>query len=193
MTLADVESKWVGARAQRVNAAFEKAKRNSSCVFFIDEIDSLMSERSNAGSGVAETQNNGVVNALLTLMVDLRKSKVILVAATNYKDRLDSAGAREGRFDFKIEITTPDLEARVGLFKKGLLMNVPHIKAAPDVVEMVAQRWNGFSAKRILTVTEELPSYLKRNELRTLGFDEFMGARRSIQGRKGVSWKTSSP
>ena len=110
---------------------------------------------------MAETQNNGVVNALLTLMVDLRKSRVILVAATNYKDRLDSAGVRTRRsLDFKIEITAPDLEARVGLFKKGLLMNVPHIKVAPDVVERVAQRWNGFSAKRILTVTEELPSYL---------------------------------
>jgi len=193
MTLADVESKWVGEKAQRVSAAFETAKRNAPCVFFIDEIDSLMSERSNAGSGVAETQNNGVVNALLTLMVDLRKSKVILVAATNYMDRLDSAGVREGRFDFKIEITTPDLEARVGLLKKGLQMNVPHIKAAPDVVEMVAQRWNGFSAKRILAVTEELPSYLKRNELRTLGFDEFMGALRSIQGRKGVKLENVKP
>jgi transitional endoplasmic reticulum ATPase len=183
----------VGEKAQRVSAAFETAKRNAPCVFFIDEIDSLMSERSNAGSGVAETQNNGVVNALLTLMVDLRKSKVILVAATNYMDRLDSAGVREGRFDFKIEITTPDLEARVGLLKKGLQMNVPHIKAAPDVVEMVAQRWNGFSAKRILAVTEELPSYLKRNELRTLGFDEFMGALRSIQGRKGVKLENVKP
>lgn len=193
LTLADVESKWVGEKVQRVTAAFAKAKRSAPCVFFIDEIDSLLSERTSTGTGWAEKDANNVVNALLTLMVDLRKSKVILVAATNYMDRLDSAGVREGRFDFKIEITTPDLEARVGLLKKGLQMNVPHIKAAPDVVEMVAQRWNGFSAKRILAVTEELPSYLKRNELRTLGFDEFMGALRSIQGRKGVMLENVKP
>lgn len=193
LTLPDVESKWVGEKAQRVAAAFTKAKRNAPCVFFIDEIDSLMGERTNIGSGVAETDNNNVVNALLTLMVDLRASKVILVAATNHMDRLDGAGVREGRFDFKIEITSPDLEARVGLLKKGLQDNLSHIKASNDVVEMVAQRWNGFSAKRILAVTEELPSYLKRVDKRTLGFDEFMGALRSIQGRKGVQLENVKP
>lgn len=183
LTYADVASQWVGEKSARVRAAFEQARREQPCVLFVDEVDSFLEARDGRGDGVKEDRD--LVNAMLTLMVDIRRSRVILIAATNHMDRLDGAGVREGRFDFKVEITPPDLPARIGLLKKGLGENIPSIRADETVIESVAQRWNGFSVKRILAVTEELPSYVKANGLMALGFEDMMGALRQLQGQRG--------
>lgn len=185
LTYGDVASPWVGEKTARINAAFAQARRQQPCVLFIDEADSFLSSRDGeAGNGVKEDRD--VVNALLTLMVDIRKERVILVAATNHMDRLDAAGVREGRFDFKVEITPPDAEARVGLLKLGLETHLPKASVDPVLIESVARRWNGYSAKRILAVTEELGPYLHRAGRVTPGYEDFMGALRALQGRKGV-------
>lgn len=183
LTFADVASQWVGEKSARVRSAFDQARRQQPCVLFIDEVDSFLEARDGRGDGVKEDRD--LVNAMLTLMVDLRQTRVILVAATNHMDRLDSAGVREGRFDFKVEIRPPDLAARVGLLKKGLAENVPASRVEETVIQSVAERWNGFSVKRILAVTEELPAYLKANGQRSVGFDEIMGALRQLQGQRG--------
>lgn len=183
LSFADVASQWVGEKSARVRAAFEQARRQQPCVLFVDEVDSFLEARDGRGDGVKEDRD--LVNAMLTLMVDLRQSRVILVAATNHMDRLDSAGVREGRFDFKVEITPPDLAARVGLLKKGLAENVPGVQVEESVIQSVAERWNGFSVKRILAVTEELPAYLRANALTSVGFDELMGSLRQLQGQRG--------
>jgi transitional endoplasmic reticulum ATPase len=183
LSFADVVSQWVGEKSARVRAAFEQARRQQPCLLFVDEVDSFLESRDGRGDGVKEDRD--LVNAMLTLMVDLRQSRVILVAATNHLDRLDSAGVREGRFDFKVEITPPDLAARVGLVKKGLADNLPGARVEESVIQSVAERWNGFSVKRILAVTEELPAYLKAQGLTSVGFDEFMGALRQLQGQRG--------
>lgn len=183
LAFADVASQWVGEKSARVRAAFEQAKRQQPSVLFIDEVDSFLEARDGRGDGVKEDRD--LVNAMLTLMVDIRQSRVILVAATNHMDRLDSAGVREGRFDFKVEITPPDLAARIGLLKKGLAENVPGVRVEDSVIQSVAERWNGFSVKRILAVTEELPAYLKAKGQSSAGFDEFMGALRQLQGQRG--------
>lgn len=181
---ADVASQWVGEKTARVRKAFEQAKRSQPCVLFVDELDSFVESRDgDAGGGVKEDRD--LVNAMLTLMVDIRQSRVILVAATNHVDRLDSAGVREGRFDFKVEITPPDEVARIGLLKKGLRDQLPNVQVEEGVIESVARRWNGFSSKRILAVTEELPGYLKAKGLASLGYEEFMGALRQLQGQRG--------
>ena len=183
LTYADVASHWVGQKSTRIRAAFEEARRAQPCVLFIDEIDSFLESRDGRPDGTKEDRD--VVNALLTLMVDIRQCRVVLVAATNHLDRLDSAGIREGRFDFKVEITPPDLPARIGLLRKGLADNLPRQRVEDSVIELVAQRWNGFSVKRILAVTEELPAYLKAAGATQVGFDEFMGALRQLQGQRG--------
>lgn len=183
LSFADVASQWVGEKSARVRAAFEQARRQQPCLLFVDEVDSFLESRDGRGDGVKEDRD--LVNAMLTLMVDLRQSRVILVAATNHLDRLDSAGVREGRFDFKVEITPPDLAARVGLVKKGLADNLPGVRVDESVIQSVAERWNGFSVKRILAVTEELPAYLKAQGRTSVGFDEFMGALRQLQGQRG--------
>lgn len=188
LTHSDVASRWVGERTTYIKQAFEQAIRTAPCVLFIDEVDSFLESREGSASdGVKEDRD--VVNALLTLMVDIRRHRVILMVATNHMDRLDDAGVREGRFDFKVEITPPDAAARIGLLNHGLKNHLPRVAFDADLVESVARRWNGFSVKRILAVTEELPSYLKqagKSDVARLTFDDFMGALRAIQGRRGV-------
>jgi len=191
LTYADVASQWVGEKSARVRQAFEQAKRNQPCLLFIDEGDSFLEARDGRGDGTKEDRD--LVNALLTLMVDIREHRVILMMATNHMDRLDSAAVREGRFDFKVEITPPDLPARLGLLRKGLRENVPDVQVDETVIQSVAQRWNGFSVKRILAVTEELASYVRQKGLRQVGFDDFMAALRQLQGQRGHTMETVRP
>ncbi len=183
LTVGDVSSKWVGERTDRIRQSFEQAVRAQPCVLFIDEIDSLLESRDgDRGDGVKEDRD--VVNALLTMLVDVRKSRVLVVGATNHVDRLDSAGIREGRFDFKVEITPPDEAARIGLLTTGLKKALPKTRVDDEVIRSVARRWNGFSVKRILAVTEEMPSFLQGRGLIT--FEDFMGALRALQGQRGA-------
>jgi transitional endoplasmic reticulum ATPase len=196
LTHSDVASKWVGDRTEKIVSVFNWAKRAQPCVLFIDEIDSFLADRS--GSQGRNKEDDDVVNSLLTLLVDIRQHRVIVMAATNYVDRLDGAAIREGRFDFKVEITPPDEQARIGLLTAGLAKNLKSISASPQTIQVVAQRWNGFSVKRILAVTEELPSYLaERQEGGTrktsLEYEDFMAALRRIQGRKGSSPENVKP
>ncbi len=192
LTYADVASQWVGEKTSRVNAAFSQAMRHQPCILFIDEVDSFLAAREVSPAGGVK-EDRDVVNALLTLMVDIRSSQVILVAATNYADRLDEAATREGRFDFKIEIGPPDAGARIGLLTHGIRKNLPLVSVEKSVIETVARRWNGFSVKRILAVTEELPYYLKREGKRNPEFDDFMGALRSLQGTRGYTPENVKP
>jgi transitional endoplasmic reticulum ATPase len=196
LTHSDVASRWVGERTEKIKAAFDQAIRSQPCVFFIDEIDSFIPDRSGAATQTKE--DTDVVNSLLTLLVDIRKHKVVVMAATNYMDRLDGAAVREGRFDFKVEITPPDEEARVGFLTSGLSNNVKKVSVDPLTIQNVANRWNGFSVKRILAVTEELPSYLADlNESgrgkSKLEYEDFMAALRRIQGRRGSTPENVKP
>lgn len=185
LTYASVASMWVGEKSSRVRRSFEEAIKLEPCMLFIDEIDSFLESRDGSAPGQRTKEDTDLVNALLTLTVDIRKSRVILVAATNHLSRLDSAGIREGRFDFKVEITAPDKAARAGLLRKGLKDNVPNARVEESVIDAVAGRWNGFSVKRILAVTEELPSYLRDNKRADPAYDDFMGALRRLQGQRG--------
>lgn len=192
LTHSDVASQWVGERTSRIKRAFDQAIRSQPCALFIDEIDSFIPDRSSGHSGVKE--DTDVVNSLLTLLVDIRKHKVLVIAATNHMDRLDGAAVREGRFDFKVEITPPDMDARIGLLAMGVRDNLKGYSADEATIKNVAARWNGFSVKRILAVTEELPSYLQeRNGGRQVTFDDFMAALRRVQGRRGSTPESAIP
>lgn len=181
LSFADVASQWVGEKSARVRAAFDQARRAQPCLFFIDEIDSFIEARDGRNDGVKEDRD--LVNAMLTLLVDLRRERVVIVGATNHIDRLDAAGIREGRFDYKIEITPPDEPARLGLLRKGLKENVGDVQTDEAELAAVAKRWNGYSRKRILAVTEELPNVLGGRKKVT--FDDFMAALRQLQGQRG--------
>jgi len=192
LTHADVASQWVGERTTRIKRAFDQAIRRQPCALFIDEIDSFIPDRSSGHSSVKE--DTDVVNALLTLLVDVRKHKVLVIAATNHMDRLDGAAVREGRFDLKVEVTPPDMEARIGLLTKGFADNLKGYSVDEATIKNVAARWNGFSVKRILAVTEELPSYLQdRNGGRQVTFEDFMAALRRLQGQRGSTPESAIP
>jgi transitional endoplasmic reticulum ATPase len=192
LSYSDVASRWVGEKTSRVRAVFQDAIRRAPCVLFLDEADSFLDSREMAApSSVKEDRD--LVNALLTLMVDLRKSRVLLIAATNRMDGLDPAAIREGRFDFKIEVPAPDQQARIGLLRRGISVNLPGAQVPTDLVETVARRWNGYSTKRLLAITEELPAVLHRAGRKTPEFSDFMDALRSVQGHAGAPLENVRP
>ena len=177
-----VNSKWVGDTPARITRAFEQAKQAAPCVLFIDEIDSFIPSRDGSKNQLAESDK--IVNVMLTELVNIRRHRVLVVAATNRQDKLDAAAIREGRFDFKIEVSAPDEAARIGLLTKGLQKRVG-IPLDMEAVHAAAKRWNGFNVKRILAVTEEMPTYLRTHRASVVGYEELMGALRQVQGRKG--------
>ncbi|MDO9099220.1 MAG: AAA family ATPase, partial [Caldisericota bacterium] len=182
LTYGDVSSKWVGEMPRVLSNCFALAKRIAACVMFIDELDSFLVSR-DSGSNNAEDQK--ITNTLLTEMVELRKHRVVLVGATNYLSKLDAAAIREGRFDYKVEITPPDEAARIGLLRKGLQKHAPLLTAQQDDLVSVAQRWNGFSVSRLQAVVKALPRYARDKGIVKIVYSDWMGALREVQGRNG--------
>lgn len=107
---------FAGLGASRVRKLFEKAKKMSPCIIFIDEIDAIGSRRtSNSG---AETENNQTLNQLLVEMDGFETDEtVIVLAATNRPEMLDTALLRPGRFDRQIMIAPPDVRGREEILK----------------------------------------------------------------------------
>jgi len=104
---------FVGVGASRVRDLFAKAKRNSPCIIFIDEIDAVGRQRGGAGFGGGHDEREQTLNQILTEMDGFeQETNVIVIAATNRPDVLDQALLRPGRFDRCVFIDRPDLEAR---------------------------------------------------------------------------------
>ena len=103
--------------------------------------------------------------------------------ATNLMEKLDAAAVREGRFDFKIEITSPDEAARLGLLTKGLQQHAPQLRIAPEALRSIAQRWNGFSAARLLSICQELPGVVA-DPTREVAYPDWLRALREVQGQR---------
>ncbi len=178
-----VVSQWVGETPRRLAAGFKQAKSMGPCVLFIDEIDSFAVSRDAGASRSQEADN--IVNLLLTELVNIRQYPVIVVAATNRLEKLDAAAIREGRFDFKIEVTAPDEEARIGLLQDAVAKHGSGLLIDPDAVREAAKRWDEFSAKRLIAVGEELPGYAKESGVKEIGFAQLQAILRRVQGRKG--------
>ena len=107
---------FAGLGASRVRKLFEKAKRVSPCIIFIDEIDAIGSRR--ASSNGADTENNQTLNQLLVEMDGFDSdTSIIVIAATNRPEMLDEALLRPGRFDRTINIALPDIKGREEILK----------------------------------------------------------------------------
>lgn len=94
------------------------------------------------------------MTALLTLVDEARLQRIVLVAATNYVDLLDKAAIREGRFDFRIEVPYPDLEARIGILQ-GMLAKFK-VSADSTTVQHVATLWQRRSVAFIESTVKRL-------------------------------------
>ncbi len=108
---------FVGVGASRVRDLFNKAKRNSPCIIFIDEIDAVGRHRG-AGLGGGHDEREQTLNQILTEMDGFETgTNVIVIAATNRPDILDPALLRPGRFDRRVIVDMPDIEARAEILK----------------------------------------------------------------------------
>ena len=115
VTGSDFHEMFVGVGASRMKSLFNTARKNSPCIIFIDEIDSIGGKRSN---NVYNSEGNSVLNKLLTEMDGFEMNEnIMVIAATNRVDTLDSALLRSGRFDRKLVFDKPNIEERKRLFK----------------------------------------------------------------------------
>ncbi|MFC7633435.1 AAA family ATPase [Paraburkholderia humisilvae] len=179
---SDVASRWKNQTTESIVQAFADAKAHAPCMLFIDEADSLLVDRALMAEGGEEAK---ITNALLTELVDIRAHRVVVVAATNYLEKLDAAGMREGRFDFKVEVPTPDEPARLALLNAALKRHVPYVEIPEAAVERAAKRWVGYSSKRIQSVGEQMREMKRKTNRNSFDFDDLMAAMRALQGRAG--------
>ena len=143
-------SKWVGESEKAVRETFRKARQAAPCVIFMDEVDSITSER---GTGSDSNVTERVISQLLTEMDGLSAlHDVVVIAATNRPDIIDPALLRPGRFDKSIYIGTPDRESRKKIFEI-------HTKSKPlaeDVdLEELAKDTEGYTGADISAVCNE--------------------------------------
>jgi len=118
---------FVGVGASRVRDLFEKAKAKAPCIVFIDEIDAVGRQRG-AGLGGGNDEREQTINQLLTEMDGFAgNSGVIVLAATNRPDVLDSALLRPGRFDRQVTVDRPDVAGRVKILEVSLEPAVPNL------------------------------------------------------------------
>ena len=155
---------FAGLGASRVRKLFEKAKKMSPCIIFIDEIDAIGSRRtSNSGS---ETENNQTLNQLLVEMDGFDTEETIIVlAATNRPEMLDKALLRPGRFDRQITIPAPDLLGREAILK----LHSKNKRFAQDVdLKSIAGDTAGFTGAELANVLNEaaiIATRSKHNEI----------------------------
>lgn len=134
---------FVGTGASRVSNLFEKAKKNSPCIVFIDEIDAIGRKRGGFTAGTQEYENTML--QLCAYMDGFEASSgIIVMAATNRPDVLDPALTRPGRFDKQIVVDKPDLEGRKHILKIHMRKIKLHPKVdAEKIINIIAKRTPG--------------------------------------------------
>ena len=156
----EVLSKWVGESEKAIREVFRKARTAAPCVVFFDEIDSIAPMRGMryGDSGVTER----IVNQLLTELDGITVLKnVVVLAATNRPDLLDTALIRPGRFDRLIYVPPPDRGARLEIFK----VHTRRVPLADDVrLEELADRTEGYTGADIEAVCREAAMMTLRRE-----------------------------
>ncbi|CAL0324770.1 unnamed protein product [Lupinus luteus] len=143
---------FVGVGASRVRDLFKKAKENAPCIVFVDEIDAVGRQRG-TGIGGGNDEREQTLNQLLTEMDGFEgNTGIIVVAATNRADILDSALLRPGRFDRQVTVDVPDVRGRTEILK----VHGSNKKFDADVsLEVVAMRTPGFSGADLANLLNE--------------------------------------
>lgn len=152
MAGSDFVEMFVGLGASRVRELFDEAKKNAPAIIFIDEIDAVGRRRGSGMTG-GHDEREQTLNQLLVEMDGFdNDTNLIIIAATNRPDVLDSALLRPGRFDRQVAVEAPDLEGREAILKV-------HAKGKPFVpdvdLHMVAVRTPGFTGADLANVLNE--------------------------------------
>ena len=166
---SDFVEMFVGMGAARVRDMFEQAKEKAPCIVFIDEIDSVGRQRG-TGLGGGHDEREQTLNQLLAEMDGFNSQKgVIIVAATNRPDVLDSALLRPGRFDRQITVDRPDLIGREAV----LAVHAKSVKLATEVsLKVIAKRTPGFSGADLANVINEAALLAARHNKNFVGMEE---------------------
>merc|ERR1719409_146302 len=165
---------FVGVGASRVRDLFEQAKKNAPCIVFIDEIDAIGGQRAGSqGGGMGgggSDEREQTLNQILTEMDGFDgNSGVIVLAATNRADMLDSALVRPGRFDRRVPVDLPDVKGR----REILNVHVRGKPLAPELdLDIVAKRTIGFSGASLANLMNEAAIVAARNDKNEIGYEE---------------------
>ena len=186
MSGSDFVEMFVGVGASRVRDLFQQAKSKSPCIIFIDEIDAVGRARSKNPAMGGNDERENTLNALLTEMDGFgTNSGVIILAATNRADMLDSALLRAGRFDRQIHVDLPDLNERKEVFK----VHLKPVKTDDSVdIDFLARQTPGFSGADIANVCNEAALIAARHNSQTVKKQDFLDAVDRIIG--GLEKKT---
>jgi|TARA_B110000967_G_scaffold1698_1_gene1800 cell division protease FtsH len=174
---------FVGIGASRVRDLFKKASENAPCIIFIDEIDAVGRQRG-AGVGGGNDEREQTLNQLLTEMDGFQgNTGIIVVAATNRVDILDSALLRPGRFDRQVTVNPPDRLGRLEILK----IHAKNKRISNDVkLESIAQRTPGFAGADLANLLNEAAILTARREKSAITIDEINSAvDRVIAGLEG--------
>lgn len=181
VNVGSMASRWINQTTEQLQDIIDSALRQAPCVLFLDEVEAIFPDRSAMTS--SDSESSKVVASFLSSIEKLRDGRVLLIAATNYKDRVDAAAIREGRFDFHIEVAVPDFEARKGLILNALKKSGKTVE--PAVLDRLARRWAGFNVPRIQQAAQRAAGFSMSGAVE---MRDFMRGLREVQGNKtGVS------
>ncbi|WP_194774433.1 ATP-dependent zinc metalloprotease FtsH [Pararhodonellum marinum] len=188
---SDFVEMFVGVGAARVRDLFKQAKEKAPCIIFIDEIDAIGRSR---GKGQMPGSNDERENTLNSLLVEMdgfgTDSGVIVLAATNRPDVLDSALLRAGRFDRQISVDKPDILGREAIFK----VHLEPIKSASDVdAKKLAAQTPGFAGAEIANVCNEAALIAARKNKTAVDMQDFQDAVDRVIGGLEKKNKIISP
>jgi AFG3 family protein len=171
---SDFVEMFVGVGAARVRDLFKQAKEKAPCIIFIDEIDAVGRSRGRGGMPGSNDERENTLNSLLVEMDGFATdSGVIILAATNRPDVLDSALLRPGRFDRQVSIDKPDIVGREAIFK----VHLKPIKLGPDVSpDDLAAQTPGFAGAEIANVCNEAALIAARHDKEFVEMQDFQDA-----------------
>jgi transitional endoplasmic reticulum ATPase len=173
--IGSVASRWVNQSSEQMSQLIDRALAQAPCVLFLDEIEALLPDRSQMAQ--SDSEEGKVVGVFLPAVAKLRAGRVLLIGATNYKDRVDAACIREGRFDFHIEVGVPDAPARRGLILKTL--QECKKTTDPAILDKLILRWAGFNIPRLTEATRRAANLASTTEL---SYSDFKRGLRDVQG-----------
>jgi cell division protease FtsH len=175
---------FVGVGASRVRDLFKKAKENAPCIIFIDEIDAVGRQRG-SGIGGGNDEREQTLNQLLTEMDGFEgNTGIIIIAATNRPDVLDSALLRPGRFDRQVSVDTPDIKGRLEI----LGVHARNKKLGADIsLDAIARRTPGFTGADLANLLNEaaiLTARRRKEAITMLEIDDAVD--RVVAGMEGT-------
>jgi cell division protease FtsH len=175
---SDFVEMFVGVGASRVRDLFEQGKKHAPCIIFIDEIDAVGRNRG-AGLGGGHDEREQTLNQLLVEMDGFEANEgVIIIAATNRADVLDSALLRPGRFDRRIMVPRPDLNGRIGI----LQVHTKKTPLADDVdLEVLSRGTPGMSGADLENLVNEAALLAARQDKDSVSMADFEMAKDKVR------------